>query len=435
MPVVAACKRVARLSQLPTDENELLAAALRGDDEALGRLLETHQRDAYNIAYRLLGSEVDARDAVQEAFLLSVRAIRGDRTPPRDPARFRAWLRRVVTNAALAQLRRRPSFRPVPIEEVAERLSGPQVAEPAHTADRQEVRGDVLRALLTLTDVQRVALTLREYQGCSYEEIAETLGVTRAAAGQLLYRARQAFRVAYEGQTAAARPVGCSERTPLLSLLVDDQLTAEAADDIKAHLAECARCRNELDGLRGMRRLLALGPLLAMPAAWEPAAQAIAGAVGAAKSGGAAGAGGASLASSAAAVPAAYTAPAPGAIAGAGGGSATVAGLLSTKVAVVIAAGGIGLATVAAPFMAGDSVTTSPATPPAASPGPVDSPVPVGASPAASPAVSPGPVDSPVPAGASPPAQQSPAPVLNAAEPSPTVLPTATVIASPAPLR
>jgi RNA polymerase sigma-70 factor (ECF subfamily) len=412
----------------------LLAAALRGDDEALGRLLEAHQRDAYNIAYRLLGTEVDARDAVQEAFLLSVRAIRSDRAPPRDPTRFRAWLRRVVTNAALAQLRRRPSFRSVPVEAVAESLSGPPVAEPARTADREEVRGDVLRALLSLTDVQRVALTLREYQGYSYEEIAETLGVTRPAAGQLLYRARQAFRTAYEGQTAAARPVGCSERTLLLSLLVDDQLTAEAADDIKAHLAECARCRNELDGLRGMRRLLALGPLLAAPAAWEPAAQAIAWAAGAAKSGGVAGAGSASVASSAAGLPAASTAPAPGAMAAAGGGVATVAGLLSTKVGVVIVAGGVGLATVASLFIAGGSDSTSPLASPAASPGPVGSPV-ASPGPVGSPAASPGPVGSPVRAGTSPPAQQSPAPARNAGEPSPTVLPTAGVIASPAPLR
>src|SRR3712207_1792885 len=106
----------------PPDENDLTASALDGDEEALGRLLAIHQQAAYNVAYRVLGSEADARDAVQDAFLQTVRAIRGDAAPPREGARFRSWLRRVVTNAALGQLRRRPSFRPVPVDEMAEAL-------------------------------------------------------------------------------------------------------------------------------------------------------------------------------------------------------------------------------------------------------------------------------------------------------------------------
>ncbi|MBA2451053.1 MAG: RNA polymerase sigma factor, partial [Chloroflexi bacterium] len=75
------------------EENALTASALDGDEQALGRLLAIHQQATYNVAYRVLGSEADARDAVQEAYLLAVRAIRGDGAPPRDVDRFRGWLR------------------------------------------------------------------------------------------------------------------------------------------------------------------------------------------------------------------------------------------------------------------------------------------------------------------------------------------------------
>ena len=115
----------------PADEEALVASALAGDDGALGRLLSMHQQSAYNVAFRLLGSEADARDAVQEAFLLTVRAVRGEGAPPRDIARFEPWLRRVAANAALGELRRRPSFRPGPVDENADPVSTGEYGDPA----------------------------------------------------------------------------------------------------------------------------------------------------------------------------------------------------------------------------------------------------------------------------------------------------------------
>src|SRR6266487_4421846 len=162
----------------PAEEQALVASALAGDDGALGRLLSMHQRSAYTVAYRLLGNEADARDAVQEAFLLAVRAVRGQGAPPRDLARFAPWLRRVAANAALGELRRRPSFRPGPADEIAAPLPTGDYGDPARAAERREARGDVLRALLALPDRQRAALTLREYEGLSYDEIAALLGVS-----------------------------------------------------------------------------------------------------------------------------------------------------------------------------------------------------------------------------------------------------------------
>src|ERR687887_569473 len=188
----------------PADEEALVASALAGDEAALGRLLSRHQQAAYNVAYRLLGSEADARDAVQEAFLLTVRAVRGEGAPPRDIARFAPWLRRVATNAALGELRRRPSFRPGPMDEIADPVSTGEYGDPTRAAERREARGDVLRALLTLPDRQRAALTLREYEGFSYDEIAALLGVSRGAVERLLFRARRGVCDGYGGRVAGA---------------------------------------------------------------------------------------------------------------------------------------------------------------------------------------------------------------------------------------
>jgi RNA polymerase sigma-70 factor (ECF subfamily) len=257
----------------PVAERAALAAsALAGDEEALGGLLTMHQQAAYNVAYRLLGCEADAYDAVQEAFVLALRAIRGEAASPREIDRFEPWLLKVVTNAALGQLRRRPRVAPLSVDELMEALPAPERSEPSREAERREARGDVLRALLALPDAQRAALTLREYQGLSYDEIAAALGISRAAVETLLFRARRGFRAAYEGLAAAPQLIGCPELAPLLSVMIDNELEASALMELSGHVARCPCCRHELDQLRRTRRLHALIPLVAAPAGLYSAA-------------------------------------------------------------------------------------------------------------------------------------------------------------------
>ena len=245
----------ASLSETPT----LAASALAGDDEALGHLLMLYERVAYRVAYRLLHREADARDAVQEGFLRAVRAIRSG-APPREADRFEPWLLRIVANAALDRLRRRTPFPRVSVDLVAHSLPAPDRLGPARQAEQRESRADILRALFTLPRAQQLALTLREYHGLSYAEIATVLGTTHAAVEQLLFRARCGFRAAYQGMSAAAEPAGCPELAPLLSAMLDDELGAAAWRPLTAHLDGCSRCRRELQALRQMRRLHALVP-------------------------------------------------------------------------------------------------------------------------------------------------------------------------------
>src|SRR4051794_20975127 len=115
---------------------QLAEAALAGDQEALGQLLEAHQQAAYTVAYRLLGSEPDAADAVQEAFLSAVRAVRSEHARPRDVQHFGSWFLRIVSNAALQRLRRRPPQPLVSVDDVVEHLPDVRYEQPAREAER-----------------------------------------------------------------------------------------------------------------------------------------------------------------------------------------------------------------------------------------------------------------------------------------------------------
>jgi len=249
------------ITPLPADPTILAAAALAGSDRALGHVLARHEPLAYRTAYRLLGREADAQDAVQEGFLNAVRAVRGGSAAPNDPARFEAWLLRVVANAALTRLRRRtrPGLR-VSVDAVADDLPASEVIGPARMAERRETRAAVLRAVMALPPAQRAALSLREYQGLAYDEIGEAMGISRGAAEMLVYRARRSFRAAYEGLGEAAAPPGCARLAPLLSRMLDDEVSTPTWHALAAHLEACDHCRRELKGLRKSRELPALLP-------------------------------------------------------------------------------------------------------------------------------------------------------------------------------
>jgi RNA polymerase sigma-70 factor (ECF subfamily) len=343
----------------PADEEALVASALAGDLTALSQLLVIHQHSVYNVAFRLLGNEADARDAVQEAFILTLRAVRGEAAPPRDLERFGPWLRRVVVRAALGQLRRRPAFRDVPVDEIGDYRPSADFDDPARVAERREVRGDVLRAFLALPDAQRAALTLREYEGLSYDEIAASLEVSHAAVERLLYRARRGFRDAYEGLTGAEQSVGCPEFASLVDAWLDDESSTPTAPELTAHLETCRSCRRELASLRSARRLVALVPLLATPTDWNPIAstvpEAAAHGVHAALKASLAGSGPAPVPGTAAppsVVGLSGAAGAPAAAPAAGGGMlATVASFTGAKAAAVLITAGIVAAAVAAPHV------------------------------------------------------------------------------------
>lgn len=179
----------------PTDD-ELVAAARRGDRASFNRLVGRYQGMAYNVAYRVLQDSDAAADATQEAFLSAYR-----RLDQFHGGSFKAWLARIVTNQCYDWLRyekRRPaaSLDALLLEPddppPALRQQAPE--RPEDLFLQHEVADWLQAAILQLPPDQRVTLVLSDIQGFSYEEIAEATGVELGTVKSRLSRARRRLR-------------------------------------------------------------------------------------------------------------------------------------------------------------------------------------------------------------------------------------------------
>ncbi len=182
-----------------SDESALLAALRGGDDRAYERLVSTHGGRMLAVARRILRNDEEARDALQEAFLLAFRGL------PRfaGQSRLSTWLHRIVVNSALMKLRRR-SARP---EESIEPLL-PTFLEDGHATvsyrawpesaeallERAEVRNLVRASIDRLPATYRTILMLRDIEELDTTAVAGMLGISANAVKIRLHRARQALR-------------------------------------------------------------------------------------------------------------------------------------------------------------------------------------------------------------------------------------------------
>lgn len=170
----------------------LVAAAQRGERNALDVLLRRHHDRIGAVCRRIAGSHADAADATQEALMAIARGIgRFDGT-----SSFTTWAYRVATNASLDELRRR-NRRPVPTDDdglAAIGLRGTTTAgsSPVSPSDI-ELRVDVDRAMASLPPDWRAALVLRDLCGLDYAEIAEVLGIPGGTVRSRIARARAAL--------------------------------------------------------------------------------------------------------------------------------------------------------------------------------------------------------------------------------------------------
>ncbi|MEE8314000.1 MAG: sigma-70 family RNA polymerase sigma factor [Myxococcota bacterium] len=181
------------------EEAELVGRLRAGDDDAYATLVKQQAGRMLAVARRMLGSEEDAQDVVQEAFLSAFKAI--DRFE--GTSRLSTWLHRIVVNAALMKIRsskRRPE---TPIEELL-----PTFLEDGHLAvmpaewkktaqdvlESKETRAMVRGLIDELPELYRNVLLLRDIEGLDTKETADLLEVSPNAVKIRLHRARLALR-------------------------------------------------------------------------------------------------------------------------------------------------------------------------------------------------------------------------------------------------
>jgi RNA polymerase sigma factor (sigma-70 family) len=153
-------------------------------DQAFESLYRRYVKDVYHYALALLRNPADAEDVTQTTFLNAYRAYqRGI-----EVEKPQNWLIKIAHNVARTRYARASRrVKEVPLDDHVEQLALPE-------ADRPDVTG-VLQALGRLPFNQRAALVMRELEGRSYAEIADTIGVSVSAVETLIFRGRKSLRV------------------------------------------------------------------------------------------------------------------------------------------------------------------------------------------------------------------------------------------------
>jgi RNA polymerase sigma-70 factor, ECF subfamily len=167
--------------------HELLAACRRGDREAFEEVVRRTHRHVYTQALRLVGDRQEAEDVAQEAYLRVFRGLAGFR----GDAQFETWLYRIVSNAAMSQLRKRSRFGELILdssEEPREHPSSVQLAEEAVDRD------SLTKALDSLPPSLRVVVILKDVYGLSCKEIGDQIEVSEGAVKVRLHRARKRLK-------------------------------------------------------------------------------------------------------------------------------------------------------------------------------------------------------------------------------------------------
>ncbi len=184
------------------DERELTIAFKSGHDDAYRAIYDRYVRRVESICRRMLSNPHDAQEATQEAFLRVYQGL------PVFNGRYQlgAWVARITTNVCLDALRarsRRPSD-PTPLEEL-------DLDIPEHCVDsdpeifviRRAESRRVQKVLEGLPPMHRAAIVLRDFEGLSYDEVAQLLDISCVQTKALIHRARQNFKRSWTSSLAS----------------------------------------------------------------------------------------------------------------------------------------------------------------------------------------------------------------------------------------
>lgn len=188
------------LSQNRIDDTLLVRSAQRGDRAAFEELVRHYDQAVLRLAMHLTGSDHEAQDIYQEAFLKAYKNIGRFRFE----CSFYTWIYRIVTNLCLDNIRKkqvRKEDAPVGVDSqgevydvLAQVADGRSGADPERDLMRRELGGKILHALEKLTPRERMVFELKHYQGLKLRTVGEMLNTTEETAKNTLFRATQKLR-------------------------------------------------------------------------------------------------------------------------------------------------------------------------------------------------------------------------------------------------
>ncbi len=173
------------LESQKTHINQLIERCKKNDKAAQMQIYQRYYKAMYNTSYRILKNEFEAEDLIQEAFLTAftkLNSFKGEVT-------FGAWLKRIVINKSLTQLKKVTRYDEVKMDVIADY----EVEETTINYNTLEVQR-VLNCLQNLKDNYRIVLTLNLIEGYDYEEIAEILNYTNENVRTTVSRAKKKLK-------------------------------------------------------------------------------------------------------------------------------------------------------------------------------------------------------------------------------------------------
>jgi RNA polymerase sigma-70 factor (ECF subfamily) len=186
--------------QARASEAELIREAQSGSRSAFDTLVRQYEQQVLRLALHLTGSEHDAEDIYQEAFLKAYRYLGNFRFE----CSFYTWIYRIVTNLCLDQMRRRKTRREgngvlidysgEEIDLLASVSDDRSFSNPAKELERKALGERIQRALEKLTPRERTVFELKHYQGLRLRVIGEMLNTTEETAKNTLFRATKKLR-------------------------------------------------------------------------------------------------------------------------------------------------------------------------------------------------------------------------------------------------
>lgn len=175
-------------------DQKLVIRVQKGDNTAFDLLVRKYQHRVAKLVGRFVRDHAEAEDVTQEAFIKAYRALRGFR----GDSAFYTWLYRIAVNTAKNYLESR-GRRPMSLDlelEGLETLDGSESLREQATPERQLLTGEIATTIQRVLDLLpadlRMAITLREVEGLSYEEIAEIMDCPIGTVRSRIFRAREA---------------------------------------------------------------------------------------------------------------------------------------------------------------------------------------------------------------------------------------------------
>lgn len=178
------------------DEKKLIQKSKSGDVKSFEILISRYEKLAYNVAYRILGNEEDAKDMTQESLIKVYKYLKNFRMD----SSFSTWLYRIVMNTCKDELRKK-KLNVISIDKPINTTDGSMYMDikdssstPEEELESKETQGEVQKALSKVNEKNRIVVVLRDIKGFTYSEISEILDVPVGTIKSRINRGRQELK-------------------------------------------------------------------------------------------------------------------------------------------------------------------------------------------------------------------------------------------------